>query len=308
MGRIMSMGDFGDRASRGGGDGGGASTPVQRSPGKRSLVETRYPVQRRTEQPGADDEQVHGAAEAGLAQPSSALPFSDRIQSSFGRHDVSGIQAHVGGAASMASDAMGAEAYATGNHVAFRGTPDLHTAAHEAAHVVQQRAGVSLKGGVGEEGDPYERHADAVADAVVAGRSAESLLDAMTPSSGGTGSAVQRKNYQQVGLASGLSHSGGAWLNSRTNQANLYRETLTTKATDRTEALQIAAARSARVGNDAIAKMPTGDGKGSVAWTSTPSPRSPARARVGFACATMPASCRTVRSSTRRRVTPTSAA
>jgi hypothetical protein len=62
--------------------------------------------------------------------------------------------------------------------------------------VVQQRAGVSLKGGVGEEGDPYERHADAVADAVVSGRSAEALLD-QTPGSGSVSAsasqAIQRK-------------------------------------------------------------------------------------------------------------------
>jgi hypothetical protein len=63
-----------------------------------------------------------------------------------------------------------------GNDVAFGEAPDLHTAAHEAAHVVQQRGGVQLKGGVGKDGDHYEQHADAVADAVVAGRSAEGLL------------------------------------------------------------------------------------------------------------------------------------
>jgi hypothetical protein len=43
--------------------------------------------------------------------------------------------------------------------------------------VVQQRAGVHLAGGVGQEGDPYEQHADAVAQRVVAGQSAEDLLD-----------------------------------------------------------------------------------------------------------------------------------
>jgi hypothetical protein len=59
---------------------------------------------------------------------------------------------------------MGAEAFTSGNHVAFAGTPSLHTAAHEAAHVVQQRAGIHLKGGVGQVGDEYEKHADAVAD------------------------------------------------------------------------------------------------------------------------------------------------
>ncbi|MBE7452771.1 MAG: DUF4157 domain-containing protein [Kofleriaceae bacterium] len=47
------------------------------------------------------------------------------------------MQAHVGGLAAAASAAMGAEAYATGNHVAFRRAMalTLHTAAHEAAHV-----------------------------------------------------------------------------------------------------------------------------------------------------------------------------
>ncbi len=64
------------------------------------------------------------------------------------------------------------------------GATDLHTVAHEAARVVQQRAGVQLTGGVGEAGDPYERHADEIADRVVQGKSAESLLDAMGPARG----------------------------------------------------------------------------------------------------------------------------
>jgi hypothetical protein len=89
---------------------------------------------------------------------------------------------------------MGAEAYATGDHVAFAGAPSLHTAAHEAAHVVQQRGGVQLKGGVGETGDAYEQHADQVADAVVAGRSAEDLLDAVGGrGTGGGPGRVQRQ-------------------------------------------------------------------------------------------------------------------
>src|SRR6185503_888478 len=76
--------------------------------------------------------------------------------------------------------------------------PDLHTAAHEAAHVVQQRAGVQLKGGVGEAGDPYERHADAVASLVVQGASAESLLDQFAgpsagPATASAGAHVQRQ-------------------------------------------------------------------------------------------------------------------
>jgi hypothetical protein len=76
--------------------------------------------------------------------------------------------------------------------VAFGSAPDVHTAAHEAAHVVQQRGGVQLKAGIDQPGDSYERHADAVADAVVAGRSAAPLLDQVS-SAGTSGAAVQRK-------------------------------------------------------------------------------------------------------------------
>ena len=143
-------------------------------------------VQRRGDGDATSDE-VHAAAAHGISGASSALPHADAIQHSFGRHDVSGISAHTDGAAADGARAMGAEAFATGTHVAFGGPPSLHTAAHEAAHVVQQRAGVHLAGGVGAVGDVYERHADEVADAVVAGRSAEALLDRHAGTGGGTG-------------------------------------------------------------------------------------------------------------------------
>ncbi|HVV84804.1 MAG TPA: DUF4157 domain-containing protein [Kofleriaceae bacterium] len=151
------------------------------------------PVQRRAGgDTGAGGVDVGATAAAGVAGTGGSLPFLDTIQRSFGRHDVGGVRAHTDGAAASAASAIGASAYATGNAVAFAGAPDLHTAAHEAAHVVQQRAGVHLKGGVGEVGDVYERHADEVADAVVAGRSAEALLDRHAGGSGG-GGAVQLK-------------------------------------------------------------------------------------------------------------------
>jgi Domain of unknown function (DUF4157) len=138
----------------------------------------------------AQDVAAHGTS--GSAQ---ALPHGDRIQHAFGRHDVSGIRAFVGGPAQEASQALGAQAYATGSSVAFGAAPDLHTAAHEAAHVVQQRGGVQLKDGLGQSGDHYEHHADAVADRVVRGESAEDLLDQHAGAHGsapaGTG-AIQR--------------------------------------------------------------------------------------------------------------------
>ena len=138
----------------------------------------------------ADPAAVHATASQGISGPGGALPHGATIQALFGRHDISGVRAHTDGAAADACDAMGAQGFAAGSQVAFRGSPDLHTAAHEAAHTVQQRGGVQLAGGVGRAGDHYEQHADAVADAVVAGRSAEGLLDQMAGGRGG-GAAVQ---------------------------------------------------------------------------------------------------------------------
>ncbi|MBK7073412.1 MAG: DUF4157 domain-containing protein [Myxococcales bacterium] len=130
-------------------------------------------------------------AAAGVASASAPLPHADAIQRAFGRHDVGHVRAQIGGAGAAASAAIGATAYATGDRVAFATAPDLHLAAHEAAHVVQQRGGVQLAGGVGAAGDRYERHADRVADLVVAGRSAEAALDALAGGGGGA-TAVQR--------------------------------------------------------------------------------------------------------------------
>lgn len=64
----------------------------------------------------------------------------DTMEQSFGR-DLSGVRVHTGGQASDAARSMGAQAFATGNNVAFRSSPTVHTAAHELTHVVQQRAG-----------------------------------------------------------------------------------------------------------------------------------------------------------------------
>ena len=167
-------------------------------PGKRTLVEQVYggTVQLRSDAgPTADPSAVQAAAARGVATASSKLPHGETIQRLFGRHDVSTVQAHTGAEATATAREIGAQAYAMGNHVVLGAGADLHTVAHEAAHVVQQRGGVQLKAGVGEVGDRYERHADAVADAVVQGKSAEGLLDAFAPgstASGPAGPAVQR--------------------------------------------------------------------------------------------------------------------
>jgi len=131
---------------------------------------------------------VHGAARQGISGASQSLPYHDEIQNAFGRYPVNDIKAHQNSPARGATSRLNANAYTLGEHVAFSRPPDLRTAAHESAHVIQQRFGVPMP--VGRVGDVYERHADAVADAVIQGRSAEPLLDA-TPASTHGGHAVQ---------------------------------------------------------------------------------------------------------------------
>ncbi|MEO6773132.1 MAG: DUF4157 domain-containing protein [Kofleriaceae bacterium] len=147
-------------------------------------------VQREASGGEASDVTTHAAR--GVQGAGGKLPHLDQIQAGFGRHDVGGIRSFVGGDAATAAKSIGAKAYAMGDAVAFSGAPDVRQAAHEAAHVVQQRGGVQLDGGVGAAGDRYERHADDVADKVVRGQSAESMLSSFGGGGGG-GHAVQRE-------------------------------------------------------------------------------------------------------------------
>ena len=164
-----------------------------RSPGRRTQVQLKGPGRK-----GATTGDVREAAAEGVNGAGSRLPHADEIQQSFGPdRDVSTIQAHTGGGAAAACDMVGGQAFASGNNVAFRDSaPSLHTAAHEAAHVMQQRGGVQLKGGVGEAGDTHERHADAVADRVVRGESAADLLSGV---GGGGGKSLPAAAVQFLG-------------------------------------------------------------------------------------------------------------
>lgn len=124
---------------------------------------------------------IHGSsqqvAQAGMTGSGQKLPFADRIQASFGHHDVSKISAHLGPSAQHSSLALGAQAYSTKGNVVFGQTPSLHTAAHEAAHAIQQRQGLSLPSGLGSPSDRYEQQADEVARRVEQGQSCQDLLD-----------------------------------------------------------------------------------------------------------------------------------
>ena len=243
------------------------------SPGKRTLVEQ---VPGPAVQLGATGAAptptpaVHEAAARGMATPSSPLPHGSTIQHLFGHHDVSNVQAHTGPEAAASAGAMGAQAYATGNHVVLGAGTDLHTVAHEAAHVVQQRGGVQLRGGVGEAGDPYERHADQVADAVVQGKSAEGLLDrhaggASSGTAGVQSMAVQRfDSYEHAKLGDetdkAIGGSGAAVSAEESTRRSSDKSTI--GGGGRFDAGQRSLSMNLRARNPANS-LPTADGKSS---------------------------------------------
>lgn len=145
-----------------------------------------------------------GATVQGASLPSlgsnNGMPLPEDVQAkmeaAFGT-DFSAVHIHEG----PHVQAIGALAYTQAADIHFapghyqpRSPYGQELLAHELTHVVQQRAGVSLKGGMGEKGDAYERHADEVANAVVAGRSAKALLDNGPRGGGGAaGGAIQRQ-------------------------------------------------------------------------------------------------------------------
>lgn len=111
-----------------------------------------------------------------LAGAGTAFPHRARIEGAFGVPITA--QAHVDEEAADACRELDANGFASGEQVGFaNGEPDLWTAAHEAAHTVQQRRGVRLAGVVGTDGDPYEQIACEAADRVVAGESARNLFE-----------------------------------------------------------------------------------------------------------------------------------
>jgi hypothetical protein len=110
----LAMGGGLDQRQGSGGQRGphGAISP-DLAPGKRTLVE-QVEVQR-----SAGSAPIPADAEASAVQHTAAqsvagaggpLPHATTIQRLFGRHDVSGVEAHVGGPAAAASRAIGAEA------------------------------------------------------------------------------------------------------------------------------------------------------------------------------------------------------
>lgn len=133
-------------------------------------------------------------AAAGRMSASQPLPHLDAIGRSFGAgHDLSSVRAQVGGPAVGWNGLLGSSAFTRGERIAFSAAPSLDEAAHEAAHVVQQRGGARPPGGLSRAGDRWEREADAVAARVTRGESAADLLPAPAPPVSDADAPVQRR-------------------------------------------------------------------------------------------------------------------
>lgn len=144
---------------------------------------------------GLPQAEVQAHAAHGRRGGGQALPHREILELAFAPHQLGSVRAHFGDEAREATQAIGARAYTRGEDVVFADeSPGLWLVAHEVAHVVQQRAGVALGGGVGEADDGYERQADAVADAVVRGEPVAPLLghSARAEQAAGERSEVQR--------------------------------------------------------------------------------------------------------------------
>lgn len=152
----------------------------------------------------------HEAVRRAVRTPPVPLPHAERIQRSFGAHDLSRVRAHIGGASTLAE--LDADAFTSGAQTAFASPPDLRTAAHEATHVVQQRFGRLPQSDEGSRGAQLERHADAVADRVVRGESAVNLLGAIPIHSASTARAAVplQRQRRRKGRFTQASRSPGA--------------------------------------------------------------------------------------------------
>jgi hypothetical protein len=179
---------------------------VAPAPGRRTLTMSlppRAPVQRNVrvaagEQADRDRPDLGALVADATRDAGEALPFAETVQARFGRHDVSQVRAHQGDAVRRAAQELGAEAFATGHHVAFAGMPTLRTVLHETAHVVQQRSGGVTTQGLGAADDHHERHADEVADRGVRGESVEGLLDRYAPPASSVGGGAASLQLMRV--------------------------------------------------------------------------------------------------------------
>jgi hypothetical protein len=143
---------------------------------------------------------VHGV----LRSPGQPLDRGTRafMESRFG-YDFGKVRVHVDTQAAEAASSIAARAFTSGQSVVFGAgayAPQTKSGrgliAHELTHVVQQ-AGVHLKDGVSERGDPYERQAAS------GKRQADAIADELVHEKASEGSRTARSKSMESLLSSG---------------------------------------------------------------------------------------------------------
>jgi hypothetical protein len=128
------------------------------------------------------------------------------MEQGFG-HDFGEVRVHTDEGARESAEALSARAFTVGSQLVFglgeyspRSEPGRRLLAHELTHVIQQRSGtVQQAATISRPGDPSERQADRIADAVSAGRRAPELPAARRGVVAPTGAlAVQRQPIPYV--------------------------------------------------------------------------------------------------------------
>jgi len=127
---------------------------------------------------------VEAIAGAGLASPTVELPHVAALESAFGPEALQGIQVHRGPEATASLEQLNAGAVAQGDHILLQQS-DLHTVAHEVAHVVQARQGRAAT-----DSPALEAEANRAADQAVAGGDALTALVQSPATSVGSTTAV----------------------------------------------------------------------------------------------------------------------
>jgi hypothetical protein len=148
--------------------------------------------------PGGADTRARG--EAGVAGSGAEVPHRAALEQAIGA-DFGGVRAHTGPEAQQACVALGAEAYALGDDIAFLDEqPAPEVVAHELAHTMQQGGAATVQPRA--EGGPAteaEAQADAVADHVAHGAPGPARVHVH----GGGERAVRRR--------AGMVHKFDAW-------------------------------------------------------------------------------------------------
>ncbi len=167
---------------------------VAEAPGKRTRTQGMGPsidriadrvatvLQRRAASDGGGAAGAEAAVTQAAGSTGAPLPgaIRERFEGSLGA-DLSSVRVHTGADSASAADAVGAQAYATGNDIHFapgKYQPDdpfgVHLLAHEVAHTVQQSGGRAParqhKLEISDPGDAHELEADRAADAMVTGQ------------------------------------------------------------------------------------------------------------------------------------------